>query len=115
MTENNEAREYSIKDLVLLSMFLPGMAQLAMGQRKKGLITLVISAILFVDIIVHTFLLAAPVFGAILAGAEPHVDERILDPLKSLIIVIGIVLLVWTWALVDTILTARRRKSQAGL
>ncbi len=95
----------------MLSVALPGAAQLALGHTKKGVVTIAVSALLFVDILVHTFIIAAPLFGAILDGRQPVIDERTLEPLKTLLVIFSIALAIWVWALFDTIMVARRAGS----
>jgi len=94
---------------VLLSLILPGAGQLANGHKAKGIVTIIVSAVLFVDIIVHTFILSLPIANAWLRGEPPVIDETITDPLGTLLLIIGLALAIWVWALVDTIRAAKRQ------
>ena len=98
--------------LVTLSIMFPGSGQLANGQRAKGVVTIIVSALLFVDILVHTFILALPLAGAWMQDKPPVIDERITGPLKTLLIIIGAAFAIWLWALVDTVLVYRRREAE---
>ncbi|MBI4827533.1 MAG: hypothetical protein HY804_01770 [Nitrospinae bacterium] len=100
--------------LVTLSVMFPGSGQLANGQRAKGVVTIIVSALLFVDILVHTFILALPLAGAWMQDKPPVIDEHITDPLKTLLIIIGAAFAIWLWALVDTIVVYRRRETEKG-
>lgn len=111
MSEDDK-KETPIGVLILLSLALPGAGQLALGQTTKGVITMVISAILLVDITVHAFIIAAPLAGAMLAGMEPVIDERTLEPLRFLLKVVAVAFAILVWALIDTIIAARRRDSE---
>ena len=109
MAANVKSKRTPLGALVMLSVMLPGAGQLANGQKAKGVGAIVISAILFVDIIVHAFIIAFPLFGAMLAGVEPVVDEEVFGQFKSLMIVFAIAVAVWVWALFDTIAVGKRR------
>jgi len=105
-------KETPIGALIMLSVAMPGAGHLALGQKVKGVIIIVISAFLFVDIIVHTFIIAAPLAGALMAGVEPVIDERTIEPLTFLLKVFAVSVAIWAWAIFDTIISARRRDSK---
>ena len=79
----------------------------------KGVITIAISALLFVDIIVHSFIITYPLFGMWLAGKTPIIDEKTLMPLRTLLVVITIALVIWVWALVDTVIVGKKRLAES--
>ncbi|MDH5639093.1 MAG: hypothetical protein OEZ04_11445, partial [Nitrospinota bacterium] len=62
---NAPVKPQTMWELVLLSAFLPGAGQFANGQRGKGLLFLIPTAILFVDITVRTFIMAQMVFAPV--------------------------------------------------
>lgn len=105
----NEKKEPPMGALVLLSMLLPGAGQLANKQTVKGVATIAVSALLFVDIIVHAFIILLPIAGMTLAGERFVIDENTIEPLKTLAIVAAIALAIWAWALWDTVRVAKKR------
>ena len=105
---NAPVKPQTMWELALLSAFLPGAGQFANGQRGKGLIFLIPSAILFVDITVRTFILAQMVFAPVMAGEPLFVTDEAFTVLISLFPLLGIALLIWAIALVDTILVGQK-------
>jgi len=97
----------------MLSVMFPGAGQVANGDTVKGVITIAISALLFVDIIVHSFIITYPLFGMWLAGKTPIIDEKTLMPLRTLLVVITIALVIWVWALVDTVIVGKKRLAES--
>ncbi|MDH5509098.1 MAG: hypothetical protein OEZ32_01960 [Nitrospinota bacterium] len=105
---NAPVKPQTMWELVLLSAFLPGAGQFANGQRGKGLLFVIPSAILFVDITVRTFIMAQMVFAPVMAGEPLFVTDDAFKVLMSLFPLLGIALLIWAAALVDTILVGQR-------
>ncbi|VAX19046.1 hypothetical protein MNBD_NITROSPINAE03-928 [hydrothermal vent metagenome] len=105
----DEKKDAPIGALIMLSVALPGAGQLALGQKRKGIIIIVISALLFVYIMAHTFIITAPIARAIMAGVQPVVGESVIEPLVFLLKILAVSVAIWVWAIFDTIQTARRR------
>lgn len=111
----DDKKETPLGILILLSLALPGSGQLALGQQTKGVVTMIISAMLFIDLLAHSFIIAAPLAGAMLQGLEVVIDERTLEPLRFLMKVAAVALAVSVWALIDTIIGARKRDRKKQL
>ncbi|HEB71772.1 MAG TPA: hypothetical protein ENI77_04045 [Nitrospirae bacterium] len=111
MSEERD-KDTPIGALIMLAVALPGAGQLALGQKKKGIIIIVISALLFVYITAHTFIIAGPITGAMMAGIQPVIDESVIEPLVFLLKILAVSVAIWVWAIFDTIQTARRRDSK---
>jgi TM2 domain-containing membrane protein YozV len=108
-------KPYSITDLVLLSAFIPGTGQFANGQRNKGLFILIPSAILFVDAVVHTFIIALRIAAPVMEGEKLVIDNEVYLNFQTLLIVLGLAMALWLYALVDTIVVAKGKKAaEAG-
>ena len=105
-------KTYTIWELGLLSAFLPGAGQFANGQKGKGLLFAIPSAIVFVDIMVHTFIVTQMVFAPVMAGEPLFVTDEAFNVLKAMLVALGVALVIWLIALVDTILVGRRLRRE---
>ncbi|MDH4183172.1 MAG: hypothetical protein OEV92_03035 [Nitrospinota bacterium] len=108
----SQQKPHSFWELVWLSVFLPGAGQYFTGQQNKCLAIAIPSAILFVDIMVHTFIVAQMVFAPVMAGEPMVIREEVFLILRTLLIHTGLAILLWIYALVDTIITAKRLNAQ---
>ena len=114
MTGRDKApiKPYSMMDRILLSAFLPGAGQWVNGQSTKAWLIGVPSFILFIDAAVHTFIVALRIFAPVMAGEKLVVDENVYMIMRTLMIVLGLAMALWVYALVDTIVVARRQLSE---
>ncbi|VAX25943.1 hypothetical protein MNBD_NITROSPINAE04-1426 [hydrothermal vent metagenome] len=108
----DKKKDAPIGALIMLSVAMPGAGQLALGQTRKGIIIIVISAILCVYIMAYAFIIIAPIAGAMMAGIQPVIDKGVVEPLVFLLKILAVSVAIWVWALIDTIQTARRRDSK---
>ncbi|MDH5479120.1 MAG: hypothetical protein OEY50_12385 [Nitrospinota bacterium] len=114
MTSKSKTPEkpYTFWELVLLSLFFPGAGQYFTGHTTKALLFAIPSAILFVDIVVHTFIVGQMVFAPVMAGEKLEVTDEAFNLARNLLVVIGIALLIWLAALVDTILNSQKLQAR---
>ncbi len=81
---NSENKVESIRTLIMLSVMFPGAGQVANGDTVKGVITIAISALLFVDIIVHSFIITYPLFWNVVSWKNTDYRRKNFNAFKNI-------------------------------
>ena len=98
-------RNYTLKEKMFFSSFLPGFGQFANYQKNKGLLVAIPSGILFVHITVQVFILALYTLAPAMGGDPLTVDQKILDMASQVMVAVSLAFLVWCYGMVDTYVT----------
>jgi TM2 domain-containing membrane protein YozV len=95
--------------LIMLSLVFPGAGQLANGQKAKGWIIVAIATMLLILFFIQLSSAIPPVYHALATGAEPMIDEKYMEKVYNILIILLVSVVVWLFAIVDAVIVGKRK------
>ena len=100
--------------LIMLSLVFPGAGQLANGQKAKGWVIITVSALLLILFFIQLSSIIPPVYHALATGAEPVIDEKYMNKIYNILLILLGAVVVWLFAIVDAVIVGKRKFREGG-
>lgn len=93
----------------MLSLVFPGAGQLANGQKAKGWGIVAIATMLLILFFIQLSSSIPPVYHALASGAEPVIDEKYMENVYNILLILLASVAVWLFAIVDAVIVGKRK------